>query len=208
MKTQGVTTNHPFNNQIKPADQAKAKDVVSMLKSYNGQLSGQVDEMEKKVKELEAKIKAAYAIKEMQKMPYDLHSICVHDGNATSGHYYTFIFDHCQKKWRKYNDIKVTEVSEEDVFKESLGGNSWKTAYWLVYMQQSITDIIKKEDINKYSVPANPLGPTNCSNSYYGDKIPNEIKKQIEQENQKQAEEIIKIENQKIITSISKLVRT
>ena len=91
--------------------------------------------MEKKVKELEAKIKAAYAIKEMQKMPYDLHSICVHDGNATSGHYYTYIFDHCQKKWRKYNDIKVTDVTEEDVFKESLGGNSWKTAYWLVYVQ-------------------------------------------------------------------------
>jgi len=26
-------------------------------------------------------------------MPYQLHAICVHDGNAMGGHYYTFIYD-------------------------------------------------------------------------------------------------------------------
>jgi ubiquitin carboxyl-terminal hydrolase 25/28 len=81
--------------------------------------------MEKQVTALKDKIKDAYANKEMQKMPYHLHSICVHDGNATTGHYYTFIYDRNQKKWRKFNDIRVTEVSEEDVIKESEGGHSW-----------------------------------------------------------------------------------
>jgi len=79
--------------------------------------------MENKVKVLEHTIKAAYGIPEMQKRPYYLHSICVHDGNANSGHYYTFIYDRFNKKWRKFNDIKVTEVSEEDVFKESEGSH-------------------------------------------------------------------------------------
>ena len=132
-------------------------------------------------------------------MPYQLHSICVHDGNATTGHYYTYIYDHCQNQWRKYNDIKVTEVSEEDVFKASEGGHSWSTAYWLVYVHQSIYDNLKKEDINRYSVPANPLGPVDISKSVYGSKIPVDIKDQIEKENQELAREIIKIENQKVI---------
>ena len=39
--------------------------------------------MEQQVRDLEAQIKAAFGIPEMQKQPYHLHSICVHDGNAT-----------------------------------------------------------------------------------------------------------------------------
>jgi uncharacterized UBP type Zn finger protein len=70
----------------------------------------------------------------MNKNPYYLHAICVHDGSAQSGHYYAFIKDRHQNKWRKYNDIRVTEVSEEDVFKESNGGSGWASAYWVVYI--------------------------------------------------------------------------
>jgi len=54
-----------------------------------------------------------------------LHSICVHDGSALTGHYYCFIYDYFQEKWRKFNDIRVTEVSEEEVFRESEGGHAW-----------------------------------------------------------------------------------
>ena len=49
--------------------------------------------MEQQVKDLQGQIKAAFGVPEMQKMPYHLHSICVHDGNAMSGHYYSFIYD-------------------------------------------------------------------------------------------------------------------
>ena len=49
--------------------------------------------MEKKVKELDEKIRKAYGVPELQKTPYYLHSLIVHDGNATSGHYYPFIYD-------------------------------------------------------------------------------------------------------------------
>ena len=140
----GVQSHHPFLNQIKPADKGKVNDAMKLLKNYNTQLSGQVEEMEGKVKALEQQIKKAYSTKEMSKVNYDLHSICVHDGNANSGHYYSFIYDRFQKKWRKFNDIRVTEVSEEDVFKESQGGDTWQTAYWLVYVHSTISDDLKK----------------------------------------------------------------
>jgi ubiquitin carboxyl-terminal hydrolase 25/28 len=63
-------------------------------------------------------------VKEMQKKIYNLHAICIHDGNANSGHYFTFIFDRFQKKWRKYNDITVSEVTEDEVFTAATGGDS------------------------------------------------------------------------------------
>ena len=44
---------------------------------------------------------------------YHLHAVCIHDGGATSGHYYTFIKDHQKKIWRKFNDLKVDIVADE-----------------------------------------------------------------------------------------------
>ena len=126
----------------------------------------------------------------MQKQPYHLHSICVHDGNATSGHYYTFIYDRFQKKWRKFNDIRVTDVSEEDVFSASEGGSSWQTAYWLVYVEGSIAAELDRTDINAYTVPADPFVLGDFQNHFYGSKVPPEVNKVIEEENQALAKEI------------------
>lgn len=74
----------------------------------------------------------------MNKYPYHLHSICVHDGNALSGHYFTFIKDRFNNKWRRFNDIRVTDATEEDVFKESNGGYSFMTAFWVTYINDEL----------------------------------------------------------------------
>lgn len=92
---------------------------MNELKRYNYQLSNQVEEMEMQVKAIQAKIKAVYADNSMEGMKYHLHSICVHDGGGEGGHYYTYIYDRHQDKWRKYNDITTTEVPEEEVFTNS-----------------------------------------------------------------------------------------
>ena len=89
--SQGGLCHHPFKDQIETKD--NTQNVVGILNQYHAQLTGQADQMEKKVLELEASIKATYGIPDMMKKPYHLHSICVHDGNAMSGHYYTFIYD-------------------------------------------------------------------------------------------------------------------
>jgi ubiquitin carboxyl-terminal hydrolase 25/28 len=69
-----------------------------------------------------------------------LHAICVHDGGADDGHYFTFIRDHCNKKWIKMNDIKISEVTEEEVFAQCVGGHGNMTAYWLVYVNEEVRD--------------------------------------------------------------------
>ena len=74
----------------------------------------------------------------MNKHPYHLHAICVHDGSAQSGHYFAFIKDHFNNKWRRFNDIRVTDATEEEVFKESNAGYSYMTAYWVVYINDEL----------------------------------------------------------------------
>ena len=87
------------------------------------------------VKAIQGKIKAIYSDNSMEGMKYHLHSICVHDGTADMGHYFSYIYDRCQKKWRKYNDINITDVTEEEVFTNAQGGSQQYSAYWLVYVQ-------------------------------------------------------------------------
>lgn len=61
----------------------------------------------------------------------------VHEGEAVSGHYWAYIYNdrcHC---WLKYNDIRVTECTWEEVVKESIGGNGTASAYCLIYIKSS-----------------------------------------------------------------------
>ena len=55
----------------------------------------------------------------MQEVTYDLHSVVIHDGSAQQGHFYSYIYDFNQNVWRKYNDIHVKTVSEEEVLKDT-----------------------------------------------------------------------------------------
>lgn len=74
----------------------------------------------------------------MNKTPYHLHAMCIHDGNAHGGHYYALVYDRFNKKWRKFNDIRITDITEEEVFKEANGGFGQMTAYWLVYINDEM----------------------------------------------------------------------
>ena len=71
-----------------------------------------------------------------QNMPYYLHGVCIHDGTAESGHYYSYIRDHKKEVWRLYNDHRVCEVEEEKVFEEANGGSLTKSAYYVIYISE------------------------------------------------------------------------
>ena len=58
----------------------------------------------------------------VNKTPYYLHAIVIHDGVADSGHYYVYIYDRKTMLWHKFNDFYSTIVAEEDVLSEAFGG--------------------------------------------------------------------------------------
>lgn len=65
---------------------------------------------------------------------YNLHSILIHEGAADTGHYYSYIYNTHLHQWYKFNDIHVTAVNEDKVFKDAYGdGKSKSNAYCLVY---------------------------------------------------------------------------
>ena len=76
-------------------------------------------------------------------MPYRLHAILVHEGQANGGHYWSYIFDANKNVWRKFNDVTVTETTWEDVQRESIGGYRNTSAYCLLYVDASRTDLFE-----------------------------------------------------------------
>lgn len=92
-------------------------------------------EYKQKILEIEKEIEKAY--KEINKTPYYLYSLLIHEGGADSGHYYSYTYDFQAAKWRKYNDINITEEVEENVLKEGKG-NFAASAYYLVYAQKDV----------------------------------------------------------------------
>ena len=50
----------------------------------------------------------------------------------------------------------MTEATEEEVVKQTEGGDSWETAYWVVYIDETMTKELENANINQYDVPINP----------------------------------------------------
>lgn len=92
-------------------------------------------------------------------MRYTLHAVCVHEGSATLGHFWTYVYHPDRQKWYRYNDnegrrrrvhrkdvtvaLLVCETSWMDVFDAGIGGLRTQndreeprvpSAYLLVYI--------------------------------------------------------------------------
>lgn len=75
-------------------------------------------------------------------MPYRLHAVLVHEGQASAGHYWAYIYDHANQRWMKYNDISITESSWEELERDSFGGMTNASAYCLMYIDDRLPHLI------------------------------------------------------------------
>ncbi|KAM3933980.1 ubiquitin carboxyl-terminal hydrolase 25 isoform 2-T2 [Leptodactylus fuscus] len=90
-------------------------------------------------------IELMYSDKLMTQVPYRLHAVLVHEGQANAGHYWAYIFDHNEKRWMKYNDISVTKSSWEELERDSFGGYRNASAYCLMYINDGEQYLIQEE---------------------------------------------------------------
>ncbi|XP_076781194.1 ubiquitin carboxyl-terminal hydrolase 28 isoform X4 [Arvicanthis niloticus] len=72
------------------------------------------------------------------KVPYRLHAVLVHEGQASAGHYWAYIYNQPRQIWLKYNDISVTESSWEELERDSYGGLRNVSAYCLMYINDKL----------------------------------------------------------------------
>lgn len=108
-------------------------------------------------KKLSNQISNSFKELETAEETYELHAICVHDGGAESGHYFTFIKDHKKNIWFKFNDDKINIVDQDIVSAQSDGGHGYMTAFWVIYMSKSEIIESNNHDLNLYKYTENKL---------------------------------------------------
>ena len=93
-------------------------------------------ELRREIENVRTKIDELYKIAELENVCYRLHSVLVHEGEATGGHYWVYIRDHVAGTWRKFNDVSVTSVMWDEVRRISFGTHHTASAYCLFYINE------------------------------------------------------------------------
>ncbi|KAL8829918.1 MAG: hypothetical protein Q9191_001738 [Dirinaria sp. TL-2023a] len=109
--------------------------------------------LDTEIKDIQTNLESQFA--DCREIPYHLHSVYMHRGGPTYGHYWIYIYDFANKLWRKYNDGHVTRV---DDIAEIYGKDSDMrpaTPYFLVYikegLEEQLTDALCRDPVE---VPA------------------------------------------------------
>lgn len=87
-------------------------------------------------------VKSENSVHSNLQVPYRLHAVLVHEGQANAGHYWAYIYDQPRKRWLKYNDISVTESSWEELERDSFGGSKNASAYCLMYISDKVSRFV------------------------------------------------------------------
>jgi ubiquitin carboxyl-terminal hydrolase 7 len=99
---------------------------------------------------------------------YKLHGVLVHSGDLHGGHYFACIKPDASSRWLKFDDDRVTPVTDREVLEENYGGEvlngvpptlqrnqvrsmkRFSNAYMLVYIREAATEDVlppfKEED--------------------------------------------------------------
>ena len=89
-----------------------------------------------KIKTLNTNISSQF--NDLRSVPYRLHSVFIHRGYVSSGHYWIFIYDFAKEIWRNYNDGYVTEVKDTREIFERDSETRPSTPYFLVYIKDDL----------------------------------------------------------------------
>uniref|UniRef100_H2ZYR3 Ubiquitin carboxyl-terminal hydrolase 25 n=1 Tax=Latimeria chalumnae TaxID=7897 RepID=H2ZYR3_LATCH len=115
------------------------------LHRWRTEVENDTRDLQESITRIHRTIEVMYSDKSMMQVPYRLHAVLVHEGQANAGHYWAYIFDHHQESWMKYNDISVTKSTWEELERDSFGGYRNASAYCLMYINDKKRYLIKEE---------------------------------------------------------------
>ncbi|ORX93747.1 cysteine proteinase [Basidiobolus meristosporus CBS 931.73] len=123
MEADGPESNSPSMEQMQM--------VADTLMKAAQNAKEQIVRAEEKIKELQEE--AQLIFDNLREHEYVLHAVFIHQGEASYGHYWIYIYDFDGSKWYKYNDVTVTEVAESEVLADTT--NSTANPYCIVYVK-------------------------------------------------------------------------
>jgi ubiquitin carboxyl-terminal hydrolase 25 len=109
---------------------------IELLNLKIERLSEELKDATDRQTQLEDQIQRQFS--NLQKVGYRCHSIFVHRGQASFGHYWIYINDFKNKVFRKYNDEYVTEVPYREVFDDNEENTA--TPYFLVFIREDLAE--------------------------------------------------------------------
>ncbi|MCJ1311014.1 ubiquitin-specific protease ubp2 [Agyrium rufum] len=113
--------------------------VIESLKQAAAEARADLEALDARIGHLSASISSQFS--DLRKLPYRLHSVFIHRGQVSSGHYWIYIYDFVLSKWRKYNDEYVTDVADpqKEIFEVHSDARP-ATPYFLVYVREGMED--------------------------------------------------------------------
>ncbi|XP_014805065.1 PREDICTED: ubiquitin carboxyl-terminal hydrolase 28 isoform X3 [Calidris pugnax] len=113
--------------------------VQGCLQRWRAEIEQDVQDLKESIARVQLSMEHMYCDPLLQQVPYRLHAVLVHEGQANAGHYWAFVYHQPRKSWLKYNDISVTESSWEELERDSFGGLRNASAYCLMYISDSVS---------------------------------------------------------------------
>jgi len=120
-------------------------ELLDGLALYENHLQKQVDKLDKDADNLKSRLKQQFT--DRRQHGYRLHSVFIHRGDVTHGHYWIYIYDFAGNRWFKYNDEQVTEVDEKVVFANDSAEGAGP--YFLTYVKEDaaneLVEVLKRD---------------------------------------------------------------
>ncbi|XP_059958738.1 ubiquitin carboxyl-terminal hydrolase 28 isoform X4 [Mesoplodon densirostris] len=112
--------------------------VKTCLQRWRSEIEQDIQDLKNCIASTTQTIEQMYCDPLLRQVPYRLHAVLVHEGQANAGHYWAFIYNQPRQVWLKYNDISVTESSWEELERDSYGGLRNVSAYCLMYINDKL----------------------------------------------------------------------
>uniref|UniRef100_A0A2K5PDL7 Ubiquitin carboxyl-terminal hydrolase n=1 Tax=Cebus imitator TaxID=2715852 RepID=A0A2K5PDL7_CEBIM len=112
--------------------------VKTCLQRWRSEIEQDIQDLKNRIASTTQAVEQMYCDPLLRQMPYCLHAVLVHEGQANAGHYWAHIYNQPSQRWLKYNDISVTESSWEEVERDSYGGLRNVSAYCLMYINDKL----------------------------------------------------------------------
>ncbi|XP_060229342.1 ubiquitin carboxyl-terminal hydrolase 28 isoform X5 [Meriones unguiculatus] len=112
--------------------------VKTCLQRWRSEIEQDIQDLKNCISSTTQAIEQMYCDPLLRQVPYRLHAVLVHEGQANAGHYWAYIYNQPRQIWLKYNDISVTESSWEELERDSYGGLRNVSAYCLMYINDKL----------------------------------------------------------------------
>ncbi|XP_056586724.1 ubiquitin carboxyl-terminal hydrolase 28 isoform X3 [Triplophysa dalaica] len=123
--------------------------VIGCLQRWRAEVENTINELKASIDKVSQALEGMYSDNSLCQVPYRLHAVLVHEGQASAGHYWAYIYDHSNKRWLKYNDVMVTESTWEELVRDSYGGMTNASAYCLMYINDDLPYLIAEDTDNE-----------------------------------------------------------